>query len=153
MGFLDNLKAGARQSSEALKTQVGKFKSKDFAEASMAASALIAAADGSIDSSERSKVAAFISSNDTLSVFNVADLRASFEKYCDKLTSDYDFGKIECIQVIGKLRTKPDAGRAVVQIACIIGKADGDFDNDEKTAVKEICQALGIDASEFVKTL
>ena len=57
---------------------------------------------------------------------------------------DYDFGKVEAIATIGKLKGKPDAARAVIQVGIIIGGADGNFDNDEKQAVREACNAVGI---------
>ncbi|NAZ84282.1 Tellurite resistance TerB [Kineococcus sp. R8] len=132
-----------------LKTRVGQFKSKDFAEASMATCALIAAADGTIDASERSKTAAFIGSNDVLSAFDASTLRESFDKYCTKLTTDYDFGKIEALQAVGKLRSKPEQARAVVQVGIVVGGADGDFDAHEVRAVREVCQAVGLDPTEF----
>ena len=149
MGFLDNLKRKGMPAVDQLKTRVGQFKSKDFAEASMATCALIAAADGQIDPSERSKTAAFIASNDVLSAFDASTLRDSFDRYCTKLTTDYDFGKIEALQAIGKLRSKPEQARAVVQVGVLVGGADGDFDEDEVRAVREVCQAVGLDPTEF----
>ncbi|MFD0484717.1 tellurite resistance TerB family protein [Kineococcus sp. GCM10028916] len=149
MGFLDNLKSKGLLAGDQLKTKVGQFKSKDFAEASMATCALIAAADGSIEPEERQKTAAFIASNDVLSIFNAGELRESFDKWCGKLTTDYDFGKIEALQAVGKLRSKPEQARAVVQVGVVIGGADGDFDPNEQRAVRELCQAVGIDPSEF----
>jgi tellurite resistance protein TerB len=149
MGFLDNLKSKGLLAGDQLKTKVGQFKSKDFAEASMATCALIAAADGSIEPEERQKTAAFIASNDVLSIFNAGELRESFDKWCGKLTTDYDFGKIEALQAVGKLRSKSEQARAVVQVGVVIGGADGDFDPNEQRAVRELCQAVGIDPSEF----
>ena len=149
MGFLDSLKNKGLLAGDQLKTKVGQFKSKDFAEASMATCALIAAADGSIDPAERQKTAAFIASNDVLSVFDAGQLRESFDRWCGKLTADYDFGKIEALQAVGKLRSKPEQARAVVQVGVVVGGADGDFDADEKRAVREVCQAVGIAPSEF----
>jgi tellurite resistance protein TerB len=149
VGFLDNLKSKGLLASDQLKTKVGQFRSKDFAEASMATCALIAAADGSIDPAERQKTAAFIGSNDVLSVFDAGQLRDSFDRYCNKLTQDFDFGKIEVLQVVGKLRSKPDQARAVVQIGVIVGGADGNFDADEQRAVRDICHAVGLPPAEF----
>ncbi|WP_232663558.1 tellurite resistance TerB family protein [Pseudonocardia sp. TRM90224] len=131
------------------KTQVSKFQNKEFANASMAMCALIAAADGSIDASERAKTAAFIGSNDVLSVFQPAMLQERFEWYASKLESNFDFGKLEAIATIGKLKSKPDAGRAVINVGIIIGGADGDFDKNEQQAVREACNALGIPPAEF----
>ena len=149
MAFFDQLKSRTQEMSSQLKTKAGQFKSKEFANGSMAMCALIAAADGSIEASERQKTAGLIMSNDVLSIFPPSELKQKFDFYCDKLTSDYDFGKVEAIATIAKLKKKQDQGRAVIQIGIIIGGADGNFDADEKKAVKEACFAVGISPSEF----
>jgi tellurite resistance protein TerB len=123
MALWDQLKSRLTDLQSNTKTQVGKYKSKDFAKASMAMCALIAAADGTISPEERRKTAAFIGSNDVLSV--------------------------EAIATIGKLKGKPDAARAVIQVGIIIGGADGNFDKDEQQAVREACNAVGIPPAEF----
>ncbi|AEA25765.1 tellurite resistance TerB family protein [Pseudonocardia benzenivorans] len=149
MALWDQLKERAADMSATAKTQVGKFKNKDFANASMAVCALIAAADGTITSDEKAKTAGFITSNDVLSIFPAGELQERFTHYAGKLEADYDFGKVEAIQAISKLKGKPDAARAVIQVGIIIGGADGDFDEDEKRAVREACNAVGIAPTEF----
>lgn len=149
MGFFDQLKARISDLTSQTKTQVDKYKSKEFANASMAMCALIAAADGSIDPEERAKTAAFIGSNDALSVFPPNELQEKFNWYASKLEGDYAFGKVEAIATIGKLKSKPDAARAVIQVGIIIGGADGNFDKDEQQAVREACNAVGIPPAEF----
>ena len=149
MALWDQLKQRAADMSAQAKTQAGKFKNKDFASASMAMCALIAAADGSIDPEEKRKTAGFISSNDTLSVFQASELLERFNYYAGKLEADYDFGKVEAIQALSKLKSKPDAARAVIQVGIIIGGADGNFDKDEMQAVREACLAVGIPPAEF----
>src|SRR4028118_1157421 len=94
--------------------------------------ALVAAADGTIDAEERRRVAGLITTNDALSNFAADDLRAKFDGYANKLSADFDFGKVSVIQEIGKVKKKPNEARAVIQIGIIIGGADGDFDDDEK---------------------
>lgn len=149
MAFWDQLKQKSDDMNNQLKTKAGQFKNKDFAKASMAICAMIAAADGSIDPEERRKVTGLITSNDVLSIFPAADLRADFDNFCNKLNADYDFGKVEAVQAIAKLKKKDDQARAVIQIGIIIGGADGDFDNHEKQAVREACFAVGINPAEF----
>ena len=149
MGFLDNLRNGLNNVSSQLSDQVSRFKSADFAEATMSMCALIAAADGSISADERRKVAGFIASNDSLKVFQPSDLKTRFDKYCDKLSQDYDFGRIEAIQAIGKLRSKPDQARAVIQLGMIIGGADGNFDESEKVQIRDAARAVSLDPAEF----
>jgi tellurite resistance protein TerB len=149
MALWDDLKEKVSNMNKGLATKISQFKSTEFANATMAMCALVAAADGEIDSSERQKTAAFIMSNETLKVFNPSELRDKFNFYCDKLTEDFDFGKIECIQAITKIKKKEGEARAVIQIGIIIGGADGDFDQDEKKVVKEACNSIGIDPSDF----
>jgi tellurite resistance protein TerB len=149
MAFFDQLKSRTQEMSSQLKSKAGQFKNKEFANGSMAMCALVAAADGSIDASERQKTAGLIMSNDVLSIFPPNELREKFDFYCDKLTKDYDFGKVEAIASISRLKSKPDQARAVIQIGIIIGGSDGNFDDDEKKAVKEACFAVGIPPAEF----
>ncbi|MGF7237045.1 MAG: tellurite resistance TerB family protein [Frankia sp.] len=142
-----------RQSAQGMQSQLvakkNDLKSGSFRDASMAMCALVAAADGSIDPAERRKVAGLISSNEVLSNFPADQLLQIFNGYCDKLTADFDFGKVSVIQDIGKTKKKPAEARAVIQIGIIIGGADGTFDKDEQAVVKEACYAVGLAPSEF----
>lgn len=149
MGFWDQLKDKVSQMNTSLQTKASQFKNADFATACMGMCALIAAADGTIDASERRKTAGLITSNDMLKVFPASELKTKFDFYCDKLEQDFDFGKIEAIQAIAKLKRRADQARAVIQVGIIIGGADGNFDDDEKKAVKDACYAVGINPAEF----
>lgn len=149
MSFWEQLKQNVSQINDSLQTNISKFQNNDFAEATMAICALIAAADGSINTDERQKTTALIVSNETLKIFPASELKQKFDFYCEKLSQDFDFGKVEAIQAIAKLNKKLDQGRAVIQIGIIIGGADGNFDSDEKKVVKEACHAVGINPAEF----
>jgi tellurite resistance protein TerB len=149
MSLWNQLRARATDMSAQLKTKTGQFKNKEFANASMAMCALIAAADGTIDNAERAKVSGLITSNDALSVFPAPELTQKFDFYASKLQSNFEFGKLEATQTIAKLKSKPDQARAVIQIGIIIGGADGNFDDYEKAAVREACYTLGIPPAEF----
>lgn len=149
MGFFDTLKSRLGELQAQATTQVGKYKSKDFAKASMAMCALIAAADGTISYDERQKTEDFIRSNEALKVFDPDELLKDFGFYASKLEKDFAFGKMEAIATIGKLKKDLGAARAVIQVGIVIGGADGDFDKDEQQAVREACLAVGIPPGEF----
>ena len=149
MALFDQLKNRAQDLGEQLKTKKDQYKSREFADASMAVCALVAAADGSVDPTERQRTASLIAGNDTLSVFPPDELKAKFDGYCDKLNRDFDFGKVDAIASIGKLRDKPDQARAVIAIGLVIGHADGSFDAAERKVVSDACHAVGIAPSEF----
>jgi len=149
MSFWDNLKDKVNTMNASLQTNIGKFKNAEFANGTMAMCALIAAADGEISGQEKGKIATLITQNEMLKIFPAAELKTKFDHFCDKITADYDFGKIEAIQAISKLKSKPDQARAVIQVGIIIGGADGNFDVAEKRAVKEACNAVGISPADF----
>ncbi|MGP4030424.1 tellurite resistance TerB family protein [Actinomadura sp. 3N407] len=149
MAFWDKL----RESSQTMQTQLmakkNDLKSGAFRDASMAICALVAAADGSVDASERQRTASLITSNEVLQNFPAADLQQRFNGYLDKLTADFDFGKVGVLQDIAKVKKKPAEARAVIQIGIVIGGADGDFDDNEKAVVREACHAVGLPPAEF----
>lgn len=149
MALWDQLKSRTQTMSTQLKAKSDQFRSKEFAAASMAMCALVAAADGSVDPAERERTAELIATNEVLRVFPAEELRQKFDFYCDKLGQDFEFGKVEAIGTVAKLRGKPEQARGVIQIGIIIGGADGDFDADERRVVAEACHAVGIAPAEF----
>ncbi|MDQ8708184.1 TerB family tellurite resistance protein [Streptomyces sp. LHD-70] len=149
MGLFDRFKESATQMQTQLLAKKNDLKSGAFRDASMAMCALVAAADGTIDPSERHKVAQLIATNDVLQNFPADELQRRFEDNCNKLTADYDFGKVSVLQEVAKAKKKPAEARAVIQIGIVIGGADGDFDKDEQQVVREACYALDLPPHEF----
>ncbi|MDJ1131017.1 tellurite resistance TerB family protein [Streptomyces iconiensis] len=149
MALWDRLKESATTMQSQLNAKKNDLKSGAFRDASMAMCALVAAADGSVDAAERQRVAALIGTNEVLQNFPADDLQQRFNDYCQKLTTDFDFGKVSIMQTIGKVAKKQTEARAVIQIGIVIGGADGDFDKDERAIVREACFALQIAPEEF----
>ncbi|MFD7686523.1 tellurite resistance TerB family protein [Streptomyces sp. NPDC059781] len=149
MALWDRLKESASQMQTQLTAKKNDLKSGAFRDASMAMCALVAAADGTVDPSERQRVAQLIAANEVLQNFPADDLRRRFEDNIGKLTADFAFGKVSVLQEIAKAKKKPAEARAVVQIGIVIGGADGDFDKDERAVVREACYALDLPPHEF----
>ncbi|MEV5016180.1 tellurite resistance TerB family protein [Streptomyces sp. NPDC053780] len=149
MALWDRFKESASQMQTQLVAKKNDLKSGAFRDASMAMCALVAAADGTVDPSERQRVAQLISANEVLQNFPADDLRRRFEENLDKLSADFAFGKVGILQEIAKAGKKPAEARAVVQIGIVIGGADGDFDKDERAVVREACYALDLPPHEF----
>ncbi|MEW2451291.1 TerB family tellurite resistance protein [Streptomyces parvulus] len=149
MALWDRFKESASQMQTQLAAKRNDLKSGAFRDASMAMCALVAAADGTVDPSERQRVAQLIAANEVLQNFPADDLRRRFEENLDKLAADFDFGKVGILQEIAKAKKKPAEARAVVQIGIVIGGADGDFDKDERAVVREACYALDLPPHEF----
>ncbi|MHC5906325.1 tellurite resistance TerB family protein [Streptomyces sp. S6] len=149
MALWDRIKDSASQMQNQLVAKKNDLKSGAFRDASMAMCALVAAADGHIDPSERQRVAQLIAGNEVLQNFPADDLRRRFEDNLNKLTTDFDFGKVSVLQEIAKAKKKPAEARAVIQIGIVIGGADGDFDKDEQAVVREACYTLDLPPHEF----
>ncbi|WEO94576.1 TerB family tellurite resistance protein [Streptomyces sp. FXJ1.172] len=149
MALWDRVKESASQMQTQLVAKKNDLKSGAFRDASMAMCALVAAADGSVDPSERQRVAQLIATNEVLQNFPADDLRRRFEENLNKLTADFAFGKVSVLQEIAKAKKKPAEARAVIQIGIVIGGADGDFDKTEQAVVREACFTLDLPPHEF----
>lgn len=149
MALWDRIKESAATMQTQLVAKKNDLKSGAFRDASMAMCALVAAADGTIDPSERQRVAQLIASNEVLQNFPADDLRRRFEDNLAKLTADFALGKVSVLQEIAKAKKKPAEARAVIQIGIVIGGADGDFDKDEQAIVCEACFTLDLPPHEF----
>ncbi|MEE1801367.1 tellurite resistance TerB family protein [Streptomyces sp. NPDC101062] len=149
MALWDRFKESAATMQTQLMAKKNDLKSGSFRDASMAMCALVAAADGSVDPSERQRVAALIASNEVLQNFPAEDLQRRFDGYLNQLTADFAFGKVNVLQEVAKAKKKPAEARAVVQIGIVIGGADGDFDATERAMVREACFALDLPPHEF----
>ncbi|MDD1633468.1 MAG: tellurite resistance TerB family protein [Methylococcaceae bacterium] len=143
--FLSQLKTKANE----LKTEALKFKNKDFLNAAMAGSALVAMADGSISSEEKQKMIKFIESNDALSIFTTSDVIKAFQDFVGQLEFDKDIGEAKAYQAIGKMKSNTEASRLLIRMIISIASSDGLFDNDEKKVAVKIAKELAIDPSEF----
>jgi tellurite resistance protein TerB len=143
--FLSQLKTKANE----LKTEALKFKNKDFLNAAMAGSALIAMADGSISSTEKQKMIKFIESNDALSIFTTSDVIKAFQDFVSQLEFDKEIGEAKAYQAIGKMKSNSEASRLLVRMIIAIASSDGNFDHDEKKIAVKIAKELAINPSEF----
>ncbi|MEV5873117.1 TerB family tellurite resistance protein [Streptomyces sp. NPDC052101] len=149
MALWDRIKESASQMQTQLEAKKNDLKSGAFRDASMAMCALVAAADGTVDASERQRVAQLIATNEVLQNFPADDLRRRFEENLNKLTADFAFGKVSVLQEVAKAKKKPAEARAVIQIGIVIGGADGDFDKTEQAVVREACYTLDLPPHEF----
>ncbi|MDX6354971.1 MAG: tellurite resistance protein TerB [Streptomyces sp.] len=149
MALWDRFKESAQGMQTQLTAKKNDLKSGAFRDASMAMCALVAAADGTVDPSERQRVASLIAGNDVLQNFPATDLQRRFDDYLNKLTADFAFGKVAILQEIAKAKKKPTEARAVIQIGIVIGGADGVFDKTEQAVVREACFAVDLNPAEF----
>jgi tellurite resistance protein TerB len=132
-----------------LTAEVSKFRNRSFMEAVVAACAMVAAADGTVSSDEKQKMAGFIRNSDELKHFSMPEVIAYFEKVIGNFEFDAEIGRAEALKVIGRLRGNEEQARIMVRVACAIGASDGNFDDDERAVVRSICVELGLKPADF----
>lgn len=143
--FLSQLKSKASE----LKTEALKFKNKDFLNAAMAGSALIAMADGSISSEEKQKMIRFIESNEALSVFTTSDVIKAFQDFVGQLEFDKDIGEAKAYEALGKMKSNEGAARLLVRMIIAIASSDGNFDAQERSIATKIINELRLNPADF----
>jgi tellurite resistance protein TerB len=145
MSFLDNIKSKMSE----LKTDVLKFKNKDFLYAAMAGSALISLADGTISSEEKQKMIKFIENHDALSIFATKEVIDAFQSFVSQIEFDKDIGDAKAYAALAKLNNNTEAARLVMRMIISIAAADGNFDDDEKVIAVKIAKELKLNPADF----
>lgn len=145
MGLFDWVKQKGSDMSNELK----KLANKDFMESIAAACAVVALADGSVNPAEKQKMIGFISINENLKVFKVADIIEKFNFYIQQFEFDFNIGKIESFKAIEKQKTNINNAKMLIAVCISIASSDGNFDTNEVNVIAEICTRLGVNPNEF----
>ena len=146
---LEWLKQRFNEVSTNLQSEVTKLKNKGFLEAAVAGCVIVAHADGVVKPEEKQKMMGFLRNSEMLSVFSPEEIISLFDKYSKHFEFDYQIGQASALQVIAKLKGKDAEARLMVRVCCAIGASDGNFDDNEKNAVRNICAELGLDPKDF----
>jgi len=147
--MFDSFKQKFNDMTKGLKEEVSRVRNRDFLEACVAGCALVANADGIVDPEEKRKMMGFMQSSDVLSLYDTNDVINLFNKYNSNFEFDFGIGEATALKTIGRMAKKPDDARLLVRVCCVIGAADGNFDEHERAAVRRMCQELNVDPKDF----
>lgn len=150
MSFLDKAKAALKSAGASMGDEFARFKNKDVLDATVGACVMVAAADGSIDQSEKTKTLGLLQNSELTKVYSMDAVLASFEAHAKRFDFDVEQGRSEALRIIAAQRKNQDVARSIVRGAIIIGKADGDFDASEKQTIGIICRELGLNEGDFL---
>lgn len=146
MKWLQDNVAGARAKMAA---EVSKFKNRTFMEAVVSGCAVVAAADGEISADEKQKMVGFIQRADELKHFEMREVIEVFKKSTEDFEFDQDLGRASAFQRIARVKGNDEQARLLVRVVCAIANADGEFNENERQSVREICAELGLNAEDF----
>lgn len=139
------LAAGGKE----IKAEYGQ--NKDFLEAVCAACALVAAADGDIEESEKRKVVSIVTGHATLGKLYQQNVIEQTADVMFKRAKDVS-GRQQLARELDDIKGRPDGATMaedVYLIALDIANADGEIEPQEDAVLKKIATRLGVDASKF----
>lgn len=124
---------------------------KDFLEAVCAASALVAAADGDIEESERQKTMKIVTNHATLGkLYKQNDIELTLDRMF-RLAKEVS-GRQQLARELDDIKSRQDGAKMaedVYLIAVDIANADGEVEPQEDVVLKKIASRLGVDVSRF----
>ncbi len=149
MSFFNRVKDAFNTSRAELTKQVGRYKNKKFMQGTVAVCARIAISSDGVSSEEKQKMLGFLRSSDELKVFETTEVIEFFNKLLTSFEFDSEIGKGETMKYILALKDQPEAAQLAIRVGIAVAKSDGNFDNDEQQAVREIATMLGFDPADF----
>ncbi|CNE52939.1 tellurite resistance TerB family protein [Yersinia nurmii] len=149
MSFFNKVKGAFNTGRAELTKQVSRFKNKKFMQGTVAVCARISVASGGVSAEEKQKMIGFLRASDELSVFDTSEVIEFFNKLVSSFDFDLEIGKGETMKHILALKDQPEAAQLAIRVGIAVAKSDGDFDQDEQQAVREIAVALGFEPAEF----
>ncbi|MGE9715384.1 tellurite resistance TerB family protein, partial [Escherichia coli] len=118
--------------------QVSRFKNKKFMQVTVAVCARIAISSDGVSSEEKQKMLGFLKASEELKVFDTSEVIEFFNKLISSFEFDTEVVKGETMKYILAMKDQPEAAQLAIRVGIAVAKSDGDFDNDEKEAVRAI---------------
>lgn len=138
-----------KQKASELKNEALKFKNKDFLNAAVSGSVLVAMADGVIASEEKQKMLRFIEHYEPLSVFPSKDVIEAFQSTLSQIEFDRDLGEAKAFDAVRKMKGNDAAARLILRLVLAIAAADANVDDNEQRVARKLAMELGLDPAEF----
>lgn len=132
-----------------LEGEVAKYNNAGFLDAVVAASVIVAAADGEITPDEKTKMLKFVQTNSLLKAFNTQAVIRSFNRFAESYEFDRGIGFDEAIKAVRSV-TDADQRRLLIRVAVAIARANGTIEASEEAVIRKLCSELGQNPSEFL---
>jgi tellurite resistance protein len=127
-----------------LKKRSARQRDRRFLEATMAASALVAYADGQVCFTERMRLDQILSHLNQLRAFDVREAINYFNKVIEDLKAEPEEGHARALESVEAFSQDKASARLMVRAACHLCVADGVFTEGEQEQVAELCVLLDI---------
>ena len=122
---------------------------RNFLEATMAASALVAMADGVLHPAERDMLGTLRERVDGLPAFDTETAAEYYREYLDALAADSRSGRERVFAAVGRIAGDDGAAPLVIQVCLTIAIADRSVGQSEYDAICELSNKLGLNLRDL----
>jgi len=129
--------------SDSLLSTTGRTRDRAFLDAAMAASALVATADGEVSFAQRSRLDDLLASVEPLKAHDVHDAADLFRIFADNILAHPEKGRARALKAVQCVTGDSDAVRLLMRIACAIARADGSYSRPGMVQIRRIAKTLG----------
>ena len=126
-----------------------KVRDRQFLEAAMGASAMLALADGEISFAELMARDYVLDHVKQLQVFEPNEAADIFRVYAETISNNPQLGKANVLEAISKLSGDQELASLLLRICLVIAKADCSFSQPEHEVIDSFCDVLGLDKEEI----
>ena len=126
-----------------------KVRSRQFLEAAMGASAMLALADGEISFAELMARDYVLDHVQQLQVFDPNEAAELFRTYAETISTDPKKGKTMVLEAITQLSEDEELASLLLRICVAIGKADYNFSQQEHEVIDTFCDVLGLEKGKI----
>jgi tellurite resistance protein TerB len=129
---------------ETIRLSLSRIRSRQFLDATMAATALVATADGEVTFSELTALDSVLESVQDLQIYDPHIAVDIYRDFADSIAENADAGRRIAMAAVARIGRDHEAAELVIRVAVAISKADGDLTPPEARAISDICCTLGV---------
>tara|TARA_R110000868_G_scaffold1844_5_gene14575 strand:- start:10513 stop:10938 length:426 start_codon:yes stop_codon:yes gene_type:complete len=133
-----------RTARETLRNSLSRIRNRQFLDATMAATALVATADGEVTFSELSALDSVLESVQDLHIYDPHIAVDRYRDFADAIAEDAESGRRAAFAAVGKIAGDRDAAELVIRVAVAISKADGELTPQEARSISDLCGTLKV---------
>ena len=133
-----------RTARETLRKSLSRIRNRQFLDATMAATALVATADGEVTFSELSALDSVLESVQDLQIYDPHVAVDIYRDFADAIAENPKAGPRSAMAAVARIDDDHEASELVIRVAVAISKADGELSPLEANAISELCGTLGV---------
>jgi len=133
-----------RTAKETLRKSLSRIRNRQFLDATMAATALVATADGEVTFSELSALDSVLESIQDLQIYDPHVAVDIYRDFADAIVENPKVGRRNAMAAVARIDDDHEAAELVIRVAVAISKADGELSALEARAISDLCGTLGV---------